>query len=1578
MSLIQEHSRRARRRRALTAVAVSLVTAGVFTSPSEAQRRGPAPRQAASRRAPAELRANALIETSAPVANLFARADEGIARRDWKFAVDSLQRIIDDPDGSLICRNGDDECLVYESTRRHAIRQIAQLPAEGLRAYRVLNDGKAKRLFEQGRASSDPEPLRRLVETYLPTSYGDDAGDLLASWALDQGRPADAIRLLSDVRELTPEPDVPAELIVAKLAAAYVMLGRKDKAEALIASYTRSAAETGAPAPERGGAAGVRGANEDAAGATWLASIASAVGALDETRRDEAHAAGLWPTRGGSSARLGQMEPVAPDLVPHVPWKFDMPGAGDAKWERMLASEPRDALAVPASHLVADGARVFVRTQFGCAALDIENLSVVWNNPVEDAQGEPRSGTRTRFVVQEPGPPTLRERLFEDYVGESLAVSHGLLLSVQPHRVATEASQGLRFDVLPAPRSIDRRGDARSEPPNVVIAYDSATGAVRWQRGQTYNVADTLGTVSFRSAPVEVGDELWVPYWRQGDLLVGILEPEDGSLIEEIHLHSLDGPKDPSHAALMPAYADGAVFIASEYGVLFAVDSQARRLRWANRFEGAAAKAQSAQQDVWLVSAPVTVGGLVLVAPYGRTELLAYDAASGDLAWSQAVTDAGYIVAADAEHVWTGGKSISCFTLSDGEELWHRETGEVASGRAVLSGATLYVPTRAGLLSFQANTGDRLGLDSMPETGRPPGNLLCIRSSLLSVDPNGVRRFPDIDGLYPGALELHQRDPGDVKAATQLAWLEILRNEPRQALQVLDGLEEARAGMGGTLPPSAASVHVEALLKLADELHARGESETDSQEAAEMLKRAMAVARSPDDRLRSGLAMGEHLAQVGRFGESYLTLWELGSSDAADVRVQMDEEVRVAGRWKIARRLEGLRERLDEADHRAIQSHIDGEMARLAELLATEAGASSAAARLRNASDLPASGPGRQRALLELASWHLRSAQHAPAEQLLRELVRIDSDPSMTTLGLMRLAELYADPRQNLRERVGACVDLINDRAGAGRVPAANDTHAETDGAGKAAESPTAAGGASASQDVQTAAIRKWLNDFRTTHGFLSGGESGRKPAAARDVSGLLRAHVPVGPFVLSGEVPWSLRVTLRASPSRTFAPFAVPEEMGRSLAYWDHAGTPRRIELAGDGADALRDRAIFYAPGDVLYCQRLSDGELLWHTVLRLPDELSDYLPSAGALPVGRSRRAVVDGQTGVFAGMYALHAVGLVTGKQLWIRPFHFSGFSGTPPVQNPPIAGGAGLLAAVEGSDHVVLLRIADGTEVWKRDLQGEDVARIWLTDNAVITADYSLERVLILDRENGTGIGKVLFRQPDTESAVAAGLVRTKGVLCGPVCTAKADEVVAVDEATGDLAWRATLDKPLAYLFQPAEGYVGVGLLGGDLRVLDAGTGKYVFQGTVPHTNTAFDALLSGDLLIAKHVERGQSRPALTAFDMRSQEPIWNRNDLARTMGSVDMTAIGGALLVVVQDENPPASTGPQRGESVALIDLQSGVNVGPTVEIPFSAGGANFNGDLSVFDGSVIAGTTHGIHSFSTRPVDEADEERGSW
>ena len=551
---------RFRSERCFLALAVTALAAtrGVAV---QAQERGDLIRVKPARPVPQVLNADAaplLIDTSAPVVNLLQRAEDGVARGDWKLAIDSLQRVIDDPEGALVARSdgASEDGMLYESARRQATRRIASLPPEGLRAYQLLYDGQAKRLFDRARSEHDPAGLRLIASRYLLTDYGDDASDLLASWALDEGRPGEALALLTDVLELVADRDVPDPLLVGKQAAAYLMLGQNDQAAAIIAGYRRKA-DPAQPVPG------------------WFASLTSrpASYAWSAATSDEAFS---------SPYRLAP--PIAPSLLESAPWVYELPGTTADLWRRIFDDDPMAPLVLPSSQFVSDGTRLVVRKAAGCAALDAQDLVVLW-----ESSGRRRSGSRraARGAAAQrnvaPSPPPA-ERV-EDYIGGAISVAGGLVFTIERGGVGAGTDVQNAPVVLPPNPGADVRENATR-----LVAYDARSGDVRWQRGASSpesakGPADELVDVQFRAAPIGVGDRLWVPYFKQSDLFVAVLDPTDGALIHSTLLGSAREPISPAGPTLRLASSDGMVFVPSGYGALFALDAADATVRWAVQYE---------------------------------------------------------------------------------------------------------------------------------------------------------------------------------------------------------------------------------------------------------------------------------------------------------------------------------------------------------------------------------------------------------------------------------------------------------------------------------------------------------------------------------------------------------------------------------------------------------------------------------------------------------------------------------------------------------------------------------------------------------------------------------------------------------------------------------------------------------------------------------------------------------------------------------------------------------------------------------------------------------------------------------
>jgi len=1428
-----------------------------------------------------------LIDTSAPVLNLMQRADEGIAREDWKLVIDSLQRVIDDPDGALVGRSNGagDDGILYESAQRQAFRVLASLPPEGLRAYRLFYDGQAKRLLDRARAEHDPAALRFIVSRYLLTQYGDDASELLASWALDEGRPGEALALITDVFELVPDRDIADEVLVGKLAAAYAMLGQSDQSSVVVAAYRETVGDPGR-VPD------------------WLARLGSAPASYGWS---------VAAAEDGSPSPYRRASPLAPSLLEAAPWVYELPGTTAELWRRIYDDDPLAALVLPSRQCVSDGTRLFVRKSDGCAALDLQDLMVSWES------SQPRPGRSVRAERNAPAqrnPPSSEPRAdrVEDYIGGAISFAHGLVFTVE------RGSAGGPTDAPNAPVPL---------PPNRIsgvipiatrlVAYDAQSGEHRWQRGGSGSPDDELSDVQFRAAPIGVRDQLWVPYFKQTDQFVGVLRPTDGSLVRSVLLGSAREPLNPVAPTLLPAASDGLVFVPSGYGALFALDAADATVRWAYQYERGNRPRRDPRTTpvpAWFPTPPVVAGGLVLLAATDHRELLALSAGSGEFRWAAAVEHGSYVIAVDSTRVWLGGRNISCLSVTDGKPLWATRLIAVPTGRGVIAGEVVLVPTSEGLLSLDAATGAAIGVQPTPPSQTPLGDLMCVGTALFSVDPSSVRKFPDLERSHAAALARRRELPMDPSAAMQLAWIELLRGEPGQADEVLQQISsEALAGADAPSHrlESFARVRVETAIALA------GQAKGGSAEALQWLQVADAVALTGTDRLRCRLAIADHHVAGGRYADAYGILVQLGLGDQADQMVRAAESVETTARTQIAQRLRELHPKLNVQQTTQLGDEFGGQLAGSIQRLREGREVRKSHAELQALAYLPVVGSTTMRALFNLADWERRQLRFERAEQFLREGSRQRFEPGAVS-AWMGLCELYGRSAQNQVSALLPCLDELEQRFGSEQVP---DEVSPPVSAATVQSPPL---------------VSEWVAQVRGSIPSVVG-NAFPSPSSGKGSN-------PPARVELGGEAAW-----------------AYPAPEGSYL------GPVVRIEPVD--SPLLQDRILLYRSDGLLDCLSAQRGELLWQTRLRLPEEFveSTLLTTP---PLEPSRRAVADGQIVVFNDAEGLFAVGLVTGRRLWVKPRdEFKEISDTY-KRDRAMAAADGLLAATPRQGRLTLMRMFDGSTVWERDLRGEPVDAIWMSADRVMTADSACQRVHLINRADGRLVKQILFRQADPSQPVIR-LVRTAGMIIGPDAAGASRGVVAVDDALGEVVWRIELDKPPVQLFEPQEGYLGIGLGQGMVRIVDAASGETVLERQVSGAQGVTGGVLFDGLLVVRvDAIRGQKQSAkLTALDVATGEEVWRREDISSLPDPDDPLRIDdGVIPALVEATHPEVLPGGaarlKTRSALVLIDARTGSNLGLGADLSPIVGGSRFTGDVVMRPGSVIVGTQRTVNAYRAK------------
>lgn len=914
------------------------------------------------------------VEEAATVLNLLRTAEDAVNREDWKLAIDSLRRIVDEPRGLLM-----HSAMLYESPRRYANRRLATLPPAGVTAFRLLYDGRAKALLERARRDHDIAALQQLCDRYLPTRYGAEASSLLASWLIDVGREAEALVVLDDSLAILADGENPPAGIQHKRAVAMALLGDHVGARSLYADLPRDVQ-------------------------AFVDNVTSFVGTSLDQEKD-------WTGPGGGGTCHGNMTAIEPSFAEDLPWRRKIPGMYPDLWP--LEHNNPSPNALPVSQAITADGRMFVLTGNGCMAIDLKSFAVMWTSR-SAAKGIAARGRS----IQSPN-PTSSDSVLSDYIAGSLTTSHGLVFTIERGR------SGSSFD--PDGVAVINRRTRRPTPVdnrNRLVAYDAITGALRWQRGHDDDADPQMRQMRFLSPPVSDGRRLWVPFARGGDLFVGALEPTTGEWVKEILLCAMGGRDLSNSEALFPAVANEIVYIPSHHGLFFAIDTRDETVLWASRYRADRAprnrrgrrRIERATPTEWLSGPPVVTGRSVLLAPADDDRFLVFDRFTGEVLWHLPRERHRYIIATDGAEVWLGGEDVSVVSLYEQSYMWTVDTPN-ATGRAVLSGHTIYVPTRTGLMAMDDLSGDIKAFHKLPSDQTPLGNLLCVGDSMVSVDPTEVRAFPDRHS-YDATLAAHKHDPTEVRNAIRLAFMELLNDQPRRALDALRDVRVPDSADAESHRLHVAHLRVSSLLRLGR----RPGADVDT--AIEHLRQAVAFARDNRDQVAARLAMGDKLRRVGRFKDAYRTLWELGRGPLGNVPFKTGPVTRLV-RLTVADTLRRIEPELSPSEIGELSTEAaDLFGAAEASLSATD-GPGAGVRALRALVDTTPLDGWDQAALNALGRFEAKRGKYERAEQYLTESVRRGSDRNRTAESLLTLMDMYLKPAQSLARSAAVLADRL-------------------------------------------------------------------------------------------------------------------------------------------------------------------------------------------------------------------------------------------------------------------------------------------------------------------------------------------------------------------------------------------------------------------------------------------------------------------------------------------------------------------------------------------------------------------------
>ncbi|MEX1098181.1 MAG: PQQ-binding-like beta-propeller repeat protein [Planctomycetales bacterium] len=314
-----------------------------------------------------------------------------------------------------------------------------------------------------------------------------------------------------------------------------------------------------------------------------------------------------------------------------------------------------------------------------------------------------------------------------------------------------------------------------------------------------------------------------------------------------------------------PAVARGVVVCPTTTGWLVAVDAASREVLWAQRFSkpNPSQNPEDPERRMvevtplnsrWQPAAPVIAGDAVIFTPPEEQSIFCFDLYDGAVRWSQPRGEHLYLAGVfDDRVLLVAGSRVSALSSKTGRALWTvtvpPDAGRV-SGRGVATAERYYLPLDSGQLwSIDLATGKVADRWFLPEGSSRLENLGLYQGMLLSVGTRGATAFEQRAAIEREIRELTARNPRDPHALLKQAEIQRLERNYAAAIAAL------REVPAETVP---AALRARYRAAMSDTLSALVRA-APAERGAELDELAR-FAESPEEKLQAERLRGLHLA----------------------------------------------------------------------------------------------------------------------------------------------------------------------------------------------------------------------------------------------------------------------------------------------------------------------------------------------------------------------------------------------------------------------------------------------------------------------------------------------------------------------------------------------------------------------------------------------------------------------------------------------------------------------------------------------------------------------------------------------
>ncbi len=720
-------------------LAVFVLTPIVFGQPGVLIFGGPLPQ--------IELSEPRIEVVSGPVAARLEQARALAAAKNWDEAVDIYRELAAESTDRVVAIDGSR----YVSLNTYCQMQLANLPPDGLAAYRRLVDSAAEHWYREGLAARDEQKLRRVASEFFCSSWGDDALLVSGELALDRADYSGARRVWEQMNPLLCDPNG------RSLWQALQGIDLKTRWDEIDRRWNeRTAPATWLTYPDsQYDLAQIR---------AWLILVAMRAGEFDRAAF-ELEAFRHWHPQ--AEGRLGGQKVVFATALEKLlasarDWK---PVPAPTAWPTFAGSQSRDAIAAPLGPTLVplwDHPVELVPPPFARRLVRSVQSSVPTENPRE--VGRPLSCFPVMHGEQVVFADGHGIHAVELATGKPAITADGVIYRnepIEPERQIGQfplvAEAGVSFGVPRLTLNIideivfARVGTlptSRSELP-ARSGGDRLVGLDLRREGLlTFHAKPDDASWAFDGAPVGDGEHLFVAIRHNGatpQAAVACFDTSTGNQLWRTPIVAADTPAgnlgDEITHNLLTLVGDR-IYFNTNLGVVAAVDARDGKVCWLHKYQRWIGKRFSpgATMPPFFERDPLPclyTDGVVYAAPADTPAILALDADTGQLLWScDQLADGLHLLGVVNEHLIVSGNRLTALDRFSGKTKWIWPESQTAGirgiGRGLVAGAEVFWPTRTEIYVVDSQTGARtrspLSVSSVSNCG---ANLTAAAGQLI-------------------------------------------------------------------------------------------------------------------------------------------------------------------------------------------------------------------------------------------------------------------------------------------------------------------------------------------------------------------------------------------------------------------------------------------------------------------------------------------------------------------------------------------------------------------------------------------------------------------------------------------------------------------------------------------------------------------------------------------------------------------------------------------------------------------------------------------------------------------------------